>query len=106
MVQNPAGINSNGARRSKLWPKTILGATLDFWRPFGTFWGTFGVPLGYLFGTFWVPFGALYALKGCMPSEDLYALKGLVCPQGTCVPSRDLYALKGLEGFGPHGPTI
>ena len=38
----------------------------------------------------------LYALKGCMPSEDLYALKGLVCPQGTCMPSRDLYALKGL----------
>ena len=25
MVQNPAGINSNGARRCKLWPKTILG---------------------------------------------------------------------------------
>ena len=37
----------------------------------------------------------LYALKGCMPSEDLYALKGLVRPQGTCMPSRDLYALKG-----------
>ena len=28
----------------------------------------------------------LYASKGCMPSEDLYALKGLVCPQGTCAP--------------------
>ena len=38
----------------------------------------------------------LYASKGCMPSEDLYALKGLVCPQGTGMPSRDLYALKGL----------
>ena len=36
--------------------KNISGATLDFWRPFGTFWDTFGVPLGYLFGTFWVPF--------------------------------------------------
>ena len=25
MMQNPAGINSNGAMRCKLWPKTILG---------------------------------------------------------------------------------
>ena len=38
----------------------------------------------------------LYALQGCRQSEDLYALKGLVCPQRTCMPSRDLYALKGL----------
>ena len=30
MVQNPAGINSNGATRCKLRPKTILGAALDF----------------------------------------------------------------------------
>ena len=32
--------------------------------------------------------------------SPLFALKGLVCPQGTCMPSRDLYALKG---FGPKG---
>ena len=30
MVQNPAGINSHGATRCKLRPRTILGATLDF----------------------------------------------------------------------------
>ena len=60
MVQNPAGINSNGARRSKLWPKTILGEILEFWAPFGTFWGTFGIP-------FW------YLLEPCMP-QGLYAL--------------------------------
>ena len=43
MVQNPAGINSNGTTRCKLRPKTTLGATLDF-----------GVPRGYLVGTIWV----------------------------------------------------
>ena len=45
---------------------------------------------------------SLCALKGCVPSEDLYALKGLVCPQGTCMPSKDLYALKGP--VCPQGP--
>ena len=41
-----------------------------------------------------------------MPSRDLYALKGLVCPQGICMPSRDLYDLKvlGPHGPGPYGP--
>ena len=50
---------------------------------------------------------SLRALPGCVPSEDSYALKGLVCPQGTCMPSRDLYALKGLvctPGSGGPGP--
>ena len=35
-----------------------------------------------------------------MPSRDLYALKGLVCPQGIRMPSKDLCVLKGL---GPRG---
>ena len=33
----------------------------------------------------------------CMPSRDLYALKGLVCAQGICMPSRD------LRDLGPMG---
>ena len=79
MVQNPAGINSNGATRCKLRPKTILGATLDFgvprgylvgaiwvlwhtflgtcWIPFDTFGRPFWIPLGYLWDT-WVVSGS------------------------------------------------
>ena len=38
----------------------------------------------------WWPPVTLCALKGCMPSEDSYAPKELVCPQGTWMPSRDL----------------
>ena len=44
----------------------------------------------------------LYASKECMPSENLYALKGLVCPQGTCMPSRDLYCMPSRD-FRPMG---
>ena len=51
----PTGTNSNGAMRSKVWPRTTLGATLEFWvplGPFGTFcWGDGGTT-GCLLGTF------------------------------------------------------
>ena len=47
MMQNPAGINSNGATRCKLWPKNILGVALEFGGPLGSF----GAPFGYLWST-------------------------------------------------------
>ena len=58
------------------------------------------VPLSYNNCSLFVAFPFRYALKGCIPSEDLYALKGLVCPQGIRMPSRD----GGALGPGPMGP--
>ena len=44
----------------------------------------------------------LCSLKGCTPSEHLYALKGLVCPQGICMPQG---TCKPSRDLGPMGPN-
>ena len=56
MVQNPAGIHSNGARRCKLRPKNILGATLDLGVPRGSLVGTIWYLWHTFWGTWWIPF--------------------------------------------------